>query len=97
LAEIFSWLALIFLTLAGYSAGAVLGFRAKAVKHGCDTSPSLLDTGIVIVLWFGGIASRLAGMKPWSAVGTWGGIALAVAFVLSIVQPQIDKGKPLPQ
>jgi len=41
-----SWLALIFLTLGGYSAGAVLGSRTKSGGHKGDPSPALLDTGM---------------------------------------------------
>ena len=95
--NILSWLALIFLTLAGYSAGAVLGSRSRTGGHRGDPSPSLLDTAMVVVLWIGGIASRLAEVKAWSAVGIWLIIALAVAFMLNWVQPQPSEGKPLPQ
>jgi hypothetical protein len=52
---------------------------------------------MVVVLWIGGIASRLAGLKAWPAVGIWLVIALAVAFILNWVQPQPSEGKPLPQ
>jgi len=95
--NILGWLALIFLTLAGYSAGAVLGSRTRTNGHRGDPSPNLLDTLMVVVLWIGGIASRLAGLKPWPAVGIWLVIALAVAFILNWVQPQPSEGKPLPQ
>jgi hypothetical protein len=95
--DILSWLALIFLTLAGYSAGAVIGFRTNTRMVKGEPSPSLLDTMMVIVLWIGGIASRLIGVKAWSTVGIWLVIALAVAFILNRVQPQPSEGKPLPQ
>ena len=95
--NILSWLVLIFLTLAGYSAGAVLGSRTRLGGHKGDPSPSLLDMVMVIMLWIGGIASRLAGVKPWPAVGMWLVIALVVAFLLNRVQPQSSEGKPLPQ
>ncbi len=42
--DLLSWLALIFLTLAGYSAGAVLSSRTRSGEHKRDPSPSLLDT-----------------------------------------------------
>ncbi len=95
--NILIWLALIFLTLAGYSAGAVLGSRSRTGGHRGDPLPSLLDTMMVVVLWIGGIASRLAGIRAWSVVGIWLVIALAVAFILNWVQPKPDEGKPLPQ
>lgn len=92
-----SWLVLIFLTLSGYSAGAVLGSRIRGGGHRYDSSPSLLDTIIVVVLWIGGITSRLIGVAVWSAVGMWLGIALVVALILSQVQSEPSKSKPLPQ
>ena len=95
--NILSWLALIFLTLAGYSAGAVLGSRTRLDRQKGEPSPSLLDTAMVVVLWFSGIAARLAGLKSWSAVGIWLVIAFAVAFLLTWVLPQPIEGKPLPQ
>lgn len=93
--NILSWLALIFLTLAGYSAGAVLGNRTRESRQ--NQSPSLLDTMMVIVLWIGGIASRLAGVKAWSSVGIWLIGALAMGFMLNRAKRQPDEGKPLPQ
>jgi hypothetical protein len=95
--NILSWLALILLTLTGYSAGAVLGNRTRSGGHRGDPSPSLLDTAMVVVLWIGGITSRLSGGKAWSVVGAWLVIGLVVAFLLNRVQPQPDEGKPLPQ
>ena len=95
--ELMSWLALFLLTLSGYSAGAVLGSRTKRGGHRNDPSPSLLDTMMVIVLWIGGIATRLIGVTAWLVVGMWLGIALAVAFILTRLQPQPIEDKPLPQ
>jgi len=95
--NILGWLALIFLTLAGYSAGAVLGSRTRTNGHRGDPSPSLLDTAMVVVLWIGGIASQLAGVKPWAAVGVWLVLAIAAAFVINQVKKQPSEGKPLPQ
>lgn len=95
--NILSWLALIFLTLAGYSAGGVLGSRTGSDRHKGDPSPSVLDTAMVVVLWLGGIASRLKGMNLWPAIGIWVVVALVVAFVLNKVQGQPDESKPLPQ
>ncbi len=95
--NILSWLALIFLTLAGYSAGAVLGSRTRSDGHKGDPSSSVLDTAMVVVLWLGGIASRLKGINLWSAIGIWVFVALVVAFVLNRMQRQPDESKPLPQ
>jgi hypothetical protein len=91
-----SWLALIFLTLSGYSAGAVLGSRIRRRGHRDDPFPTLLDTIMVVVLWIGGITSVLIGVGVWLAVGVWLGIALVVALILNQVQSQSIKSKPLP-
>jgi membrane protein implicated in regulation of membrane protease activity len=52
---------------------------------------------MVVVLWIGGIASQLAGVKPWAAVGVWLVLAIAAAFVINQVKKQPSEGKPLPQ
>ena len=91
-----SWLALIFLTLSGYSAGAVIGSLTRRRGHRYDPTPTLLDTIIVVVLWIGGITSVLIGLEVWLAVGVWFGIALVVALILNQVQSQSSKSKPLP-
>jgi len=95
--NILSWLALIFLTLAGYSAGAVLGFRTKAKGDKPDPSPSLLDTAMVVVLWITGITLRMTVLKPWVAVCVCLVVAIVVAFLLNRMQPLPEEGKPLPQ
>ena len=97
MAELFSWLALIFLTLTGYSAGAVLGLKTQAKGPKRAFSPSLLDTMMVVVLWIGGIISRLAGLGKWSTVGIGVAVALLVAFILSFIQRQLEECHPLPQ
>jgi hypothetical protein len=95
--DLLSWLALIFLTLSGFSAGAVLGRQTRTGGHRDNLSPSLLDTIMVVVLWVGGITSRLGGLEAWSAVGLWLGVAVAVAFILNRLQSQPDEGKSLAQ
>ena len=68
--ELISSLALALLTLAAYSAGAVLSGRGKAV------TPTLADLGSVIVLWAIGLAGRdPLGRWPAMAAGAGGGLA----------------------
>jgi fatty acid desaturase len=95
--NLLSWLALIFLTLAGYSAGAVLSSKTKGKEEKHEPSPSLLDTMMIIVLLVGGLTLRLAGAGAWLVVGVWVVVAVVVAFVLHRVQRQPEEGKPLPQ
>lgn len=75
----FSGLALILLTLVGYSTGAAIGGRNKAV------APKLLDLGVVVVLWALALASRPF-LGRWAAIGVWligGGL---VSFVLAAIR-----------
>lgn len=92
-----SCLAMIFLTLAGYSAGAVLGSWTRRGGQKGGSSPSLLDTAMVVVMWISGIALLLTVLEPWAAVGIWLILAMGVAFLLKRLQVQPDEGKPLPQ
>ena len=74
-----SGLALVLLTLVGYSTGAVTGGRNKTV------APELLDLVVVVVLWALALASRLS-LGRWAAIGVWligGGL---VSFVLAAIR-----------
>lgn len=75
----FSGLALILLTLVGYSTGAVIGGRNKMA------APELLDLVVVVVLWALALASRPS-LGRWAAIGVWlvgGGL---VSFVLAAIR-----------
>ena len=71
-----SGLALVLLTLVGYSTGAVVGGRGKAV------APKLLDLGVVVVLLIAALTSR-AVLDRWAALGVWLVIGGLVSLVLS--------------
>jgi hypothetical protein len=62
--DFISRLALVLLTLAGYSMGAVLGSRDKSA------TPQPVDLGVVVILWIAALASR-AGLGRWTAIGLW--------------------------
>lgn len=93
-----SWLALIFLTLFGYSAGGVLGRRTQPRGKTAGVQPTLLDTALVIVLWMGAIACRLTtDISPWRVVAIGFIVALGVAFVLNCFQRPSHDGNTLLQ
>ena len=71
-----SKMALILLTLAGYSMGAVLGSRDKSA------TPQPLDLGVVVILWVVALASR-AILGKWTAIGLWLAAAGLVSFGLT--------------
>ena len=71
-----SKLALVLLTLAGYSMGAVLGSRDKSA------TPQPLDLGVVLILWVAALASR-ASLGRWAAIGFWLLTAGLVSFGLT--------------
>lgn len=74
-----SGLALVLLTLTGFSAGAVVGAKDRS------PTPRLLDLTVMVVLWIAALLSRSA-LGRWAAVGVWLVAAVLVSFVLSIVR-----------
>jgi hypothetical protein len=90
-----SWVALILLTLVGYSGGAVLGLWTRARERVRTTDPSLLDLAAVILLWIGVSLARWLGLGRWWAVLLGLGVALVAGFVLSLIQPRQGEHKSL--
>ncbi|PWH18528.1 MAG: hypothetical protein DDG58_06405 [Ardenticatenia bacterium] len=74
--EIASSIALVLLTLTGYSAGAALGARGRIPV------PGLLDLLAIVLLWVGAISSRTA-LGRWPAIGVWVLAGLLVGLVLT--------------
>jgi hypothetical protein len=74
--DFISELALVLLTLAGYSMGAVLGSRDKSA------TPQPLDLGVIVMLWIAALASR-ASLGRWAAIGLWLIAAGLVSFGLT--------------
>ncbi len=93
--EFLSWLALILLTLVGYSAGAVLALWTRLKEQVRVTDPSLLDTAAVILLWVTVVLVRQAGVGRWWALLLGLGIGLIIGFVMTWLQPHRGKGKSL--
>jgi hypothetical protein len=89
--EFLSWLALILLTLVGYSAGAVLALWTRAKQRVRITDPSLLDMIAVALLWVGIVLARSAGLGRWWALLLGLSVAFVVGFVLAHLQPRRDK------
>jgi hypothetical protein len=90
--HLLSCFALIFLTLFGYSAGAVLGRKTRLSERRDVVQPTLIDTALVIVIWCAAFACRLTGqMSPWRAVACWFTIALTVAFAVNCIQKSSDR------
>jgi hypothetical protein len=80
--DVLGELALVLLTLVGYSTGAVFGGRGKSVV------PRLLDLGIVIVLLIAALTSRTV-LDRWVAVGVW----LVIGGLVSLVLGRMRFGK----
>lgn len=71
-------LALVLLTLAGYSIGAVIGARDRS------PAPRLLDLAVVAVLWTIALFSwSVLDIGTWTAIGIWLGAGGTVSLVLS--------------
>ncbi len=96
--HLLGWFALIFLTLFGYSAGAVVGRRVRNAGEARGAHPTLVDTAMVIVLWCGALASRLVGQMPgWKAVAFWFAVASILAFALNCIQKSSNEGNTILQ
>ena len=73
-----SGLAVVLLTLVGYSSGAVMAGRGRRV------APGLLDLGAVVVLWAVALGTRSA-LGRWTAILIWlvaGGLVSALLTTL---------------
>jgi hypothetical protein len=69
--EFLSIVALVLLTLVGYSSGATLAGQGKKV------TPDLPDVAAVVLLWAAAVAARPI-LGKWLSIGVWLGVGLAV-------------------
>lgn len=74
--DFLSGLALVLLTLVGYSIAAVIGAKDRL------PTPRLLDLAVVVVLWIIALFSRSA-LGKWTAIGVWLVAGGVVSFVLN--------------
>ena len=72
-------LALVLLTLVGYSSGAVLGARGRTPV------PRILDLLVVVALWAGALTTR-GWLGKWSAILAWLAVGLVVGWVLTYLR-----------
>jgi len=86
--EFISALALVLLTLVGYSSGAVLAAKYRW------PAPAPLDLLVVIVLWALALLSQPS-LGRWVAISVWLFVALAASFVLAVARrgPAPSKAK----
>lgn len=77
--EFVSGLALVLLTLVGYSSGAVLGARRRT------PAPGLVDLLVVLILWAGALVTR-PWLGRWPALAVWLAAGLLVGAVLAYVR-----------
>lgn len=84
-----SGLALILLTLVGYSSGSVLGAKRRTAV------PGIADLLVAVALWTAALNTRNA-LGKWSAVGIWLAIGLILGAVLAWVRASsYPKAQPL--
>jgi len=77
--EIIAGIALVLLTLVGYSSGSVIGAR------GHTPVPRILDLFVVVFLWIAALATRGA-LGKWSAILIWLAIGLVIGMALARVR-----------
>ncbi|KAA3646460.1 MAG: hypothetical protein DWQ07_09610 [Chloroflexi bacterium] len=90
--EILSAIALILLTLVGYSGGSVLAAGPR------KAAPGVLDIFVNLVLWTGALMTR-SDLGRWTAVLVWIGIGLVVGAVITFLRrssfPLADVQEPV--
>lgn len=80
--ETLSYIALILLSLVGYS-GGVVGKAGRSV----DIKPQLMDLILVVVLWAGAIYSRLAmDLNKWLMILIWVFIGILIGMVSALLR-----------
>ena len=77
--EFLSGLALVLLTLVGYSSGSVLGAKGRTAV------PSILDLIVVVVLWVVALAARSV-LGKWNSIVIWLVIGLCLGAILARVR-----------
>ena len=77
--EILSAIALILLTLVGYSGGSVLAAGPR------KAAPGVLDLFLNLVLWVGALMTR-TDLGRWLAVLVWIGVGLLVGAIITFVR-----------
>ncbi len=86
--ETFSYIVLIFLSLVGYSVGAV----GKAGKHK-ELKPQILDLILVVIIWTGTIYSRITlSINKWLLILIWGIISIIIGIV-AVIPRKLSKEK----
>ncbi len=74
--ELISVIALVLLTLTGYSAGAALGARGRTPV------PGLVDLLIIFMLWIGAVLTRVM-LGKWLAIAVWVVVGLVIGLALA--------------
>jgi hypothetical protein len=87
--EVIAAIALVLLTLVGYSSGSVIGATGRT------PAPRILDLLAVIVLWIAALATRSA-LGKWSAIIIWLVFGLVLGMVLARIRIRsYPKAQPL--
>ena len=82
-------LALVLLTLVGYSSGSVLGAKGRTAV------PGLADLPVIIATWIAALATRNT-LGKWGAIGVWLMIGLVLGAALARVRADsYPKAQPL--
>jgi hypothetical protein len=96
--QILSLLALILLSLTGYSGGAV--GQARAVR---DLKPRGIDLALVLVIWAGAVTSRIVwALNRWLLIVLWILVAAVIGYLAGVFRreerplkkPRMDAGEP---
>jgi hypothetical protein len=88
--ETLSYIILLLLSLAGYSAGAT----SQAGKY-VELKPQIIDLLVVVAIWTGGIFSRIAlDLNKWLLIFIWVIISISIGF-LAVLPRNLSKVETL--
>jgi len=82
----FRLLALLLVTLAGFSTGAALGHRAKRASRSDVPHPGLPDFAAILLCWSGVFISLISGFEAGRTAALWTVTGLIIAFALHRLQ-----------
>ena len=90
----FRTLILLLVTLAGFSAGAALGHRARPALRSDTPRPSAADFAAILFCWSGVILSLISGIGVGRIAAFWALTGLVIALAFHRLQKPLPEGTP---
>jgi len=84
---------ILLVTMAFFSAGAVMGSRTKSKPPNSAPSPSFVDMGVIVLCWLAVLIASISGFKTVVTNAIGAGVGLFAGFILHCLwkQPRGDE------